>query len=95
MFWAGILGKGLVGPFRVPEGVKKTSAKYVEFLTDRHLLADIAALLGHGDHAPTIHYSIHFNHPGLHGTHQRTRLFEIGLHVFLGPLQTFLLVSIV
>ena len=37
MFWAGILGKDLVGPFRVPEGVKMTSAKYVEFLTDHFL----------------------------------------------------------
>lgn len=34
MFWAGIMGRELVGPFRVPEGVKITSAKYVELLTD-------------------------------------------------------------
>ncbi|CAJ0944585.1 unnamed protein product [Ranitomeya imitator] len=37
MFWAGITGKQLVGPFKVPEGVKMTSAKYVEFLTDNFL----------------------------------------------------------
>uniref|UniRef100_A0A8C5MML4 Tc1-like transposase DDE domain-containing protein n=1 Tax=Leptobrachium leishanense TaxID=445787 RepID=A0A8C5MML4_9ANUR len=37
MFWAGIMGRELVGPFRVPEGVKITSAKYVEFLTDHFL----------------------------------------------------------
>ncbi|KAK3512212.1 hypothetical protein QTP70_001115 [Hemibagrus guttatus] len=37
MFWAGIMGRDLVGPFRVPEGVKMSSVKYVEFLTD-HLL---------------------------------------------------------
>ena len=38
MFWAGIMGSELVGPFKVPEGVKMTSAKYVEFLTDHFLL---------------------------------------------------------
>src|SRR4029434_6865577 len=38
MFWAGIMGRELVGPFRVPDGVKMTSAKYVEFLTDHFLL---------------------------------------------------------
>ena len=38
MFWAGIMGRELVGPFRVPEGVKITSAKYIEFLTDHFLL---------------------------------------------------------
>ncbi|CAI9619738.1 unnamed protein product [Staurois parvus] len=37
MFWAGIMGTELVGPFRVPEGVKMTSAKYVEFMTDHFL----------------------------------------------------------
>ncbi len=37
MFWAGIMGRELVGPFRVPEGVKMTSAKYIEFLTDHFL----------------------------------------------------------
>ena len=37
MFWAGIMGRELVGPFRVPDGVKMTSAKYVEFLTDHFL----------------------------------------------------------
>lgn len=33
IFWAGIVGIELVGPFRVPEGVKMTSEKYVELLT--------------------------------------------------------------
>ncbi|CAI9551429.1 unnamed protein product [Staurois parvus] len=37
MFWAGIMGTELVGPFRVLEGVKMTSAKYVEFMTDHFL----------------------------------------------------------
>ncbi len=37
MFWAGIIGRELVGSFRVPEGVKMTSAKYIEFLTDHFL----------------------------------------------------------
>lgn len=32
MMWAGILGDRLVGPFRVPEGVKITSANYISFL---------------------------------------------------------------
>ena len=36
-FWAGIMGRELVGPFRAPEGVKMTSAKYIEFLTDHFL----------------------------------------------------------
>lgn len=31
------MGRELVGPFRVPEGVKMTSAKYVEFLTENFL----------------------------------------------------------
>ncbi len=37
MFWAGIMGRELVGPFRVPEGVKITMAKHIEFLTDHFL----------------------------------------------------------
>jgi len=37
MFWAGIIGDELVGPFRVPEGVKLTSKSYISFLDD-HLL---------------------------------------------------------
>jgi len=37
MFWAGIMGRVLVGPFRVPEVVKMTSANYIEFLTDHFL----------------------------------------------------------
>ncbi|XP_076044757.1 uncharacterized protein LOC143027362 [Oratosquilla oratoria] len=35
-FWAGIIGDTLVGPFRVPEGVKLTSQAYISFL-DEHL----------------------------------------------------------
>lgn len=34
MFWASIMGRELIGPFWVCEGVKMTSEKYVEFLTD-------------------------------------------------------------
>ncbi|CAI9556623.1 unnamed protein product, partial [Staurois parvus] len=37
MFWAIIMGTELVGPFRVPKGVKMTSAKYVEFMTNYFL----------------------------------------------------------
>ena len=36
MFWAGIMGDTLLGPFRVPEGVKLTSQAYIQFL-DEHL----------------------------------------------------------
>jgi transposase len=32
MIWGGIIGNELVGPFRVPEGVKLTSVTYCEFL---------------------------------------------------------------
>ena len=38
MFWAGIIGDELCGPFRVPEGVKLTSKAYTAFL-DEHLSA--------------------------------------------------------
>ena len=34
MFWAGIVGDNLIGPFRVPEGVKLDSQSYVKFLSD-------------------------------------------------------------
>lgn len=37
MIWDEILGSEMVGPFRVPEGVKVTSKRYVEFLTDHFL----------------------------------------------------------
>ncbi len=37
MFRAGIMGRELVGPFTVPEGVKMALAKYIEFLTDHFL----------------------------------------------------------
>ena len=32
MFWAGIVGEKLIGPFKVPEGVKITSDAYIAFL---------------------------------------------------------------
>jgi hypothetical protein len=32
MIWGGIIGNELVGPFRVPEGVKLTSVTYCDFL---------------------------------------------------------------
>ena len=32
MFWAGIIGNMMAGPFRVPEGVKMDSANYADFL---------------------------------------------------------------
>ena len=32
MIWAGVVDSELVGPFRIPEGVKMTSATYVDFL---------------------------------------------------------------
>ncbi len=35
---AGILGSEMKCPFRVYEGVKMTSARYVEFITDHFLL---------------------------------------------------------
>ena len=31
MFWAGIIGNTLIGPVRVPEGVKLTSQAYISF----------------------------------------------------------------
>ena len=34
MFWAGIIGNELVGPCRVPEGVKLNSRSYINFLDD-------------------------------------------------------------
>lgn len=37
MFWAGIIGKELVGPFKIPDGVKITSDSYVQFLKENFL----------------------------------------------------------
>ena len=37
MFWAGIIGDKLCGPFRVPEGVKLTSNAYTAFLNENLL----------------------------------------------------------
>lgn len=34
MFWSGIIGEDLLGPFKVPEGLKITSKTYTEFLKD-------------------------------------------------------------
>lgn len=33
MFWVGIMRRELIGPFRVPECVTMTSAKYVKYVT--------------------------------------------------------------
>ena len=33
MFWSGIVDNTLIGPFKVPEGVKITSEAYINFLT--------------------------------------------------------------
>lgn len=41
--------------------------------------------LGHGGHPSTTHYPIHVDHPGLHGTHQWTRLFENESPCISGP----------
>lgn len=32
IFWGGTLGNEMVGPFRVPEGVKMNAATYADFL---------------------------------------------------------------
>ena len=32
LFWAGIVGRKLVGPFRAPEGVKQTLVTNTDFL---------------------------------------------------------------
>ena len=37
MFWAGLLGNRVVGPFRVPEGVKLNACSYKQFLADNFL----------------------------------------------------------
>ena len=37
MFWVGIIGDNLCGPFRVPEGVKLTSNAYTAFLNENLL----------------------------------------------------------
>lgn len=34
MFWAGIVGNMMVGPWKVPDGVKMTSLAYIDFLKD-------------------------------------------------------------
>ena len=34
MFWAGIIGNELVGPWTVPDGEKITSVAYVAFLEE-------------------------------------------------------------
>ena len=35
MFWAAVLGSKLIGPFKVPDGVKKTASTYTEFLEQK------------------------------------------------------------
>ncbi len=42
MFWAGINGHELVGPFRVPDGVKMNSAIYSKFLDDNRTHGSIS-----------------------------------------------------
>lgn len=37
MFWDGIMGREIVGTLRVPDSVKMTFLKYVEFLTEHFL----------------------------------------------------------
>lgn len=37
MFWAGIIGDSLVGPFLVPDGLKMNSANYCQFLNDNFI----------------------------------------------------------
>ena len=37
MFWAGIVENKLIGPFKVPEGVKITSDSYIDFLKKNFL----------------------------------------------------------
>jgi len=37
MFWAAIVGNSLVGPFKVPDGVKMNSETYQQFLSDNFL----------------------------------------------------------
>lgn len=37
MFWAGIHGKNLIGPFKIDEGVKLDSASYSKLLEDRFM----------------------------------------------------------
>ena len=37
IFWAGIVGDSLIGPFKAPEGVKMNSDNYQEFLTTNFL----------------------------------------------------------
>ena len=38
MFWAWIIGNELVGPFRVPDGVKMNTLTYRNFLQDNFIL---------------------------------------------------------
>lgn len=37
MFWAGIVKDELIGPFRVPDGIKMTSVMYVQFLKENFI----------------------------------------------------------
>ena len=34
MFWAGVVGDNLIGPFRLPDGVKMDSRCYIKFMAD-------------------------------------------------------------
>ena len=43
MFWAAILWSKLIGPFKVPDGVKMTAFTYTEFL-EQNLIPEILLL---------------------------------------------------
>jgi hypothetical protein len=65
MFWAGLYGSTVVGPFRVPDGVKMKSADYTAFLTMNFLpwyrslpVSKKKSLVFMQDNAPS-HASLH------------------------------------
>ena len=37
IFWAALIGKVVVGPFRVPDGLKMTAQSYTKFLEDNFI----------------------------------------------------------
>ena len=55
MFWAAILGAKLIGPFKVPDGVKTTAFTYTEFL-EQNLIPEIHLL------QPGLHDNFVFMH---------------------------------
>ena len=54
MYWAAILGSKLIGPFKVPDGVKMTASTYTEFL-EQNLIPEIHLL----EHWPSGQLCIH------------------------------------